>query len=102
MKSKKNLIGTLIVIIIMVLLICLLLNKDEDHSKADPKTDLITKDEAYNYLKEFYTNNGNDIIVFKSENDNEYIFELKGSCRFSKCEYHLDKKTKEVMIYTEE
>ena len=72
----------------MVLLICLLLNKDDDHSKADPK--------------EFYNNNGNDIIVFKSENDNEYIFELKGSCQFSKCEYHLDKKTKEVMIYTEE
>lgn len=103
MNNKKIII--IFIIIIVLIVTGIFIFKKFNPKNEEPKKNgenIMTKDEAYRYLKDFYVEEETDIITFVKETKDEYVFELKGSCNFLKCEYFVNKKTKEVINYIED
>ena len=101
--KRNNLIIMFLLGIIIIIVTIVIIFKNNNNSKVNVEKHIntITKDEAYSLLKEFYLDE-NDVLIFINETENEFIFEQKGSCKFAKCEYHINKETKEVYTFTEE
>ena len=99
--KKKHIISLIIILIITGVYVLLQITKQDTVDEEQPQINSLTKDEAYSLLKEFYLDE-NDVLIFINETENEFIFEQKGSCKFAKCEYHINKETKEVYTFTEE
>lgn len=71
--------------------------KDNNNKKENIKEDnIITKNEAYSYIKDSSMIAEKDLLIFIEENDEEYKFEYKGSCEFSKCYITINKKDKKM------